>query len=140
MENDVSHLPSSVQTLIALIGLPLTLRMIDALGGTTLNLYRSDACVERLAATVGRDAAHAIIKFYGNTPVTVATCSKALVLVRNRDLLAKFDRLTQNEGRSARAAVTQIARDYGVHERTVWRVLNTTGEFKPVDARQMSLI
>lgn len=142
MDNDLSHLPGSVQKLIALIGLPLTLRMVDVFGGTTLYLYRSDACVEKLSAVVGLDAAQKIIKFFGNTPVTIATCRNALVLIRNRDILATFDRLTLKEGKSARGAVQQIVLDYTpqLHERTIWRILKKTGQIEPVDPRQMSLL
>lgn len=142
METDLSPLPASVQTLIALIGLPLTLRMVDSFGGTTLYLYRSDACMDRLSATVGKEAAQKIIKFFGNTPVTIATCKRALVILRNRDILAKFDKLTLDEKMSARASVHKIVQDYSphIHERTVWRILKTTGTVKPVDPRQLNLI
>ena len=142
MDNDLSHLPGSVQKLIALIGLPLTLRMVDVFGGTTLYLYRSDACVEKLSAVVGAQAAQKIISFFGNTPVTIATCKNALVILRNRDILAKFDHLTLNEKMSARASVLEIVRDYTphLHERTIWRVLKKTGQIEPVDPRQMSLL
>lgn len=142
MDGDLSHLPGSVQKLIALIGLPLTLRMVDEFGGTTLYLYRSDACVEKLAAVVGAEAAQKIIRFFGNTPVTIATCKHSLVILRNRDILAAFDRLTLREGFSARRAVQQIALGYTpqLHERTIWRILKKTGQVEPVDPRQMSLI
>lgn len=140
MEPDLSYLPTSVQKLVALIGVPLTLRIVDQFGGTTLHLYRSEACVSKLADVVGREGAQKIIGFFGNTPLTVATCGKALTLLRNRDILAMFDRLTMTEGLSARSAVSRIVRDFRVHERSVWRILNTTGEPKLVDERQLSLI
>jgi hypothetical protein len=141
MDADLSPLPESVRTLIALIGLPLTLRMVDRFGGTTLYLYRSDACLAKLTAAVGKEAAEKIIKFFGNTPVTIATCRRALVILRNRDILAKFDRLTMEEKLSARAAVNQIVLDYSpnLHERSVWRILKTTGTVKPTDVRQLGL-
>jgi len=142
MDGDLGHLPGSVQKLIALIGLPLTLRMVDEFGGTTLYLYRSDACVEKLAAVVGAEAAQKIIRFFGNTPVTIATCKNSLVILRNRDILAAFDRLTVREGLSARRAVQKIALGYTpqLHERTIWRILKKTDQVEPVDPRQMSLI
>ncbi|OON62303.1 hypothetical protein B0920_02155 [Massilia sp. KIM] len=141
MDNDLSHLPGSVQKLIALIGLPLTLRMVEVFGGTTLYLYRSEACVQKLSSVVGAEAAQKIISFFGNTPVTIATCKNALVTLRNRDILARFDHLTMVEKLSARASVLQIVKDYTppIHERTIWRVLKKTGQAEPVDPRQQKL-
>lgn len=142
MQADMSHLPMSAQKLIALIGLPLTLRLVDTLGGNSVNLYHSENSLERMAAIVGRDAAEKLLKFYGNVPFTVPLCHGALRHVRNCEVLAEFDKLTMQDGMSARAAVSHITRRFTpyIHERTIWRILKTTGELTPPDERQMSLI
>ncbi|AKU21892.1 hypothetical protein [Massilia sp. NR 4-1] len=142
MQADLSHLPASAQKLIALIGLPATLRLVDVHGGCTVNLYNSESSVERMSEIVGRTGAEALLKFYGNVPFTVPLCHVALKVVRNAEVLSEFDRLTMKEGLSARRAVTQITRRFTphIHERTIWRILKTTGEVQPVDPRQMSLI
>ena len=130
------------QKLIALIGLPLTLRLVDAHGGCTINLYNSEASMEKMAEIVGRDAALKLLKFYGNVPFTVPLCHQALKVVRNKEILAQFDRLTLVEKQSARSAVTSITRLFTpyLHERTIWRILKTNGEVKAADPRQMSLL
>jgi hypothetical protein len=140
--SDLSHLPSSAQKLIALIGLPSTLRLVDVHGGCTLNLYNSENSLERMAETVGREAAVVLFKFYGNAPFTVPLCHRALKIVRNAEILAEFDRLTMQEKLSARASVIRITRRFKphIHERTIWRILKTTGIPEPVNERQMSLI
>lgn len=142
MQADLSHLPLGAQKLIALIGLPLTLRLVDAHGGCTLNMYNSDNSMDRMAEVVGHDAAAKLLKFYGNAPFTVPLCHSALKAMRNATILAEFDRLTMKEKLSARQAVTSITRLFTpyMHERTIWRILKTTGEVKPVDERQLSLI
>jgi len=53
--------------------------------------------------------------------------------VRNKQALSEFDRLTGPEGLSARQAVERITRLFTpyLHERTIWRILKTTGEPVP---------
>lgn len=142
VQTDLTHLPMGAQKLIALIGLPMTLRLVDVHGGHTINLYNSENSMERMAEVVGMDAAHKLLKFYGNAPFTVPLCHHALKAVRNAEILATFDRLTMQENQSARAAVTTITRLFTpyIHERTIWRILKTNGQVKTVDPRQMSLI
>ncbi len=139
---DHANLPKSAQNLIALIGLPSALRLVDTHGGCTLNLYNSETSIERMAATVGRANAQALLKFYGSTPFTVPMCMHALKAVRNAEILAEFDRLTMKEKLSARSAVMQITRRFTphIHERTIWRILKTPPGPKPTDERQLSLI
>lgn len=137
----LANLPASAQKLIALIGLMATLRLIDAHGGTAINLYNSETSLERMGAIVGRDAAERLLKFFGHDPFTVPNCKRAIILFRNAGILAEFDQLTLREGFSARASVLKITRSKHLHERQVWRILKTTGiETKEIDPRQMSLI
>lgn len=142
MHADLPNLPMSAQKLIALIGLPATLRLVDAHGGCAINLYNSDNSLDRMAETVGRDAAMKLLKFYGNDPFTVPLCNRALKAVRNAEILAEFDRLTMEEGLSARTSVTRITRRFTpyIHERTIWRILKAPVNIKPADPRQMSLL
>ncbi|HTD05871.1 hypothetical protein [Undibacterium sp.] len=142
MQTDLSHLPQSAQKLIALIGLPATLRLVDAHGGHGINLYNSENSLERMTETVGREAAQKLLRFYGNDPFTVPLCHRALKAVRNAEILAEFDRLTMQEGLSARASVIRITRHFNpyIHERTIWRILKLTNEASVIDPRQLSLL
>lgn len=142
MQNDLSHLPLTAQKLIGVIGLPLALHLVEACGGRTINMYNSNSSLDKMAAIVGREAAEKLFKFYGNVPFTVPLCHRALKLVRNKQVLSEFDRLTGAEGLSARQAVICITRMFtpSLHERTVWRILKTTGDPVPVDPRQLTLI
>lgn len=143
MQTDLSHLPTTAQKLVAVVGLPCALRLLDAYGGRTVNLYNSENSLEKMAALIGREASEKLLKFFGNAPFTVPTCQRAMKLVRNREVLAEFDKLTAGRnGVSARQAVAQITRRFTpyMHERTVWRILKTTGELPKSDPRQMSLL
>lgn len=143
MQTDLSHLPTTAQKLVAVVGLPCALRLLDAYGGRTVNLYNSENSLEKMAALIGRDASEKLLKFFGNAPFTVPLCQQAMRLVRNKEVLATFDKLTSGpDGLSARQAVSQITRLFTpyLHERTIWRILKTTGEVEETDPRQMSLI
>jgi hypothetical protein len=141
-EPDLSHLPASAQKLVALIGLSATLRLVDLHGGHLINLYNSDTSLQRMGSVIGQDAAQALLKFYGNAPFTVPLCHSALKAVRNATIHAEFDRLTIDEGLSARESVIRITRLFTphLHERTIWRVLKQSTTFKVVDVRQMTLL
>jgi hypothetical protein len=139
----IEHLPKSAQNLIALIGLPATLRLVDTHGGSTVYLYNSSTSMERMMATVGLDNAMVLLKFYDNSPFTVPMCMLALKAVRNAEIIAEFDRLTLQEKLSGRASVALITRMFTphIHERTIWRILKTVpGAPPPANERQLSLI
>lgn len=139
----LAHLPMTAQKIISLVGLMNALRLIDAHGGTAINLYHSTTSLEKMSAIVGREGAEKMLRFFGSDPFTVPTCKNAIIKLRNRQIIAEFDRLTIVDKLSARAAVARITRQFTppLHERTIWRVLKTTGtETKQVDTRQMSLI
>ncbi|WP_136414796.1 hypothetical protein [Herbaspirillum sp. ST 5-3] len=142
MHTDLSHLPTSAQKLIALIGLPATLCLVDKFGGCTITLYGSENSLQKMTDIVGQDAAFKLLKFYGNAPFTVPLCHRALKAVRNADIHAEFDRLTMQEGLSARASVTKITRRFTpyLHERTIWRILKRSTAIKPIDPRQIPLL
>ena len=146
MPTDLSHLPLSAQKLVALIGLPATLRLVDQHGGCVVTLYNSDASLRAMIETIGQEPAQRLLKFYGSDPFTVPLCYRALKAVRNADIHAEFDRLTITEGLSARASVTKITRRYNphLHERTVWRILKTSSTIRivdnAIDSRQLSLL
>lgn len=139
---DLSHLPASAQKLIALIGLPATLRLVDAHGGHMITLYGSDTSLQKMAALIGQDAALKLLKFYGNAPFTVPLCHAALKAVRNATIHAEFDRLTIQENLSARESVLRITRLFTpyLHERTIWRILKRSTAIRHVDSRQMTLL
>jgi len=69
MQNDLSHLPTTAQKLIDVIGVPLALRLVEACGGHTINMYNSDSSLEKMAVIVGREAAEKLFKFYGKCAI-----------------------------------------------------------------------
>jgi hypothetical protein len=124
MEPYFSSLAASARELIDLIGLESMLLLVDAYGGSDVNLYNSERSLGRMGATIGRANAELLLKRYGTTPFTVPMCEGLRRAVRNAGILAEFDRLT-GEGVSARESATLISRRLipKMHTRSVWRIL-----------------
>lgn len=141
MQNNQDNLPKSVQRLIALIGLPLTVRLVSVWGGRTVTLYNGKGSLDRLTEIVGREAAQILLTYYGGSPFIIALCTDAIREVRNSEIRADFDRETMLEGLSGRASVINATVKFApISDRTVWRILKKSGAPDPVDPRQMSLI
>lgn len=141
MNPNVSHLPESAQRLVALIGLPAAVLLIERHGGKELALYVRGESVKRLAASIGDAATDALLRYFGSEPFNVPRCTSALKAVRNTNMQTEYDRLTTVERtHSGREAVHHLVEVYGLTERQIWRILKTIPIMPEVDHRQMSLI
>jgi len=124
---NVEHLlPEAIQTLIRLIGLSASVRLVEQLGGTTfpVALRKSrlgEIRYEALSEVVGSDAADAITKHYGGDSLYIPRCVTALRELMHREIRADFDAMTREH--SAIHAVTQLAVRYRMSDRHVWRIL-----------------
>lgn len=142
---DVFHLPISAQRLVAVIGLPLTLLLVEKQGGRTFRLFHTGASIDRLINAIGSAAAGKLFGVFGTDPFDVPKCEDALRDVRDAEIHAQFDVLTNVDGRSARDSVRLINDLYHLSERHIWRILKKPSIVqrvkKPlVDSRQMSLL
>lgn len=125
--SDVEHLlPDAVKTIIRLVGLPAATRLVESLGGTTfpVALRKSrlgEARFNMLADIVGTEAAERITTHFGGAPLYIPNCTQALRELKRRAIRAEFDELTRTT--SAIQAVAQLAQQYRVSDRNVWRIL-----------------
>ncbi|MFA6312331.1 MAG: Mor transcription activator family protein [Sterolibacterium sp.] len=122
------HLPPKARELIDTIGLPATLRLIDEYGGQTFQVPKGKrakgvAKLEELAAVIGPKAAKILSHTYGGEYLAVPSCKRALLPRRDADLQARFDAMTSTGGLSARTAVNQLAKEFGLNATTVWQAL-----------------
>ncbi|MBR8084709.1 DNA transposition protein [Burkholderia vietnamiensis] len=123
----VEHLlPDVVKTIIKLIGLPTTVRLVEQLGGTTfpVAMRRSrlgEIRYEALAEIVGPDAADQLTAHFGGDVLYVPRCVKAMRELMYRSIRAEFDVLTRDH--AANHAVAQLALRYQMADRHVWRIL-----------------
>lgn len=119
-------LPSMVQDLIKIIGLPLALQLVEELGGTTFPVSRNKRRLGQvryaaLADVVGVPAADILTRHYGGDEIYIPRCAAALRELRNRQLRADFDRMCVLH--SAQHVVTELVRKYRLSDRWVWEIL-----------------
>lgn len=122
-------LPSTMQLVAKLIGMPRTLQLVQALGGTTLPFSKnqSRAGQLRFAALVdviGQDAAEQLTHHFGGDILYITRCSKVLRQARNQQLIRDFDAMLA-DGLGANEAVSVLAMRYHLSDRMIWRVLKT---------------
>lgn len=134
--DEVQHLlPEMAQLIARLIGLPKSLKLIEAWGGTTFPVsknVRRDGQIrfEALAEVIGIEAAQILTFHFGGEVLAIPRCAVAMREVRDRMLRHDFDQETQEH--PAVHVVTQLARRYQMTERNVWRLLKQTDKAKEV--------
>ncbi|MDD5176779.1 MAG: Mor transcription activator family protein [Sterolibacterium sp.] len=148
MKLSLDHLPATARELIDVMGLPATLRFIEAYRGQTLAIakgkrLRGTAHLQEIAEKIGAVAAKALCRRYGGSYLSVPMCTAALRAMRDARLQARFDEITGG-GNSARHAVSVLVREFTLDGSTVWRVLKRPSgdaalEAKAADDRQPAL-
>lgn len=124
-------LPDTIRTVAQLIGLPLTLRLVETLGGTTFPVSKNKTRMgqirfEALAEVVGVEAAEALTRHFGGDVLSIAKCDVALRELRDRKIRAEFDAMTHEH--SALYAVVLLARKNRITDRHVWRILKQSNK------------
>lgn len=125
MRLSLAHLPRTARDLVDLIGLPATLRLIEARSGQVLTIPKrkrasGEDLYEQIVELVGPEAAGKICQRYGGEYLTIPSCKRAMLAVRDAELQARFDTLLA-EGQGARAVANQLAAEFGLDVSTVWR-------------------
>jgi len=125
-----SLLPPSVHEVAAVIGMPATLRLVERFGGTTLPLprgvnRRGNASLTALAKQIGEEPAHKLAHHCAGEPLYIPRCELALRRLRDHSICEQFEALVR-EGVTANKAVTQLALEYKLTDRWIWKILKTT--------------
>lgn len=124
-------LPTVAREIAGLIGLPKTLQLVEALGGTTFPVAKRETKLgelryQMLADVVGNEAADAMTTRFGGTDLYIPRCAQALRRARDAEIIAHFDR--ESKKRSANAVVAELALKYRLSDRRVWSVLKFSPE------------
>ncbi|MBL8478656.1 MAG: hypothetical protein JNK59_05050, partial [Sterolibacteriaceae bacterium] len=115
--------------LVDFLGLPATLLLVKEYGGQTFMVpkgmrARGVARIAELREAIGAEAATKLCHTYGGEYLAIPACKRPLQLVRDADMATRFDAMTTGpDAQSARSAVNQIAKHFGVTSTTVWRAL-----------------
>lgn len=139
MNLSTAHLPGTARELVELIGLPATLRLVEAWGGRCVQVAKGARPRGRrqrqdLAETIGKAAADRLAARYAGDILRIPNCKRALLAVRDAELQARFDALTA-AGRSARAAVTLMTGEFRLVESSIWRALKRDAAPAAVDVQ-----
>lgn len=114
---DVDLLEPLLRQLVDLIGLPATMAIVDAHGGTLLNIPRQADQNATLVGLIGAEKAAILGRELGPDRLLIPKAGAALLALRNRQILA------QMQTRSVR----QVARDFKLGERQVWYIKSQAG-------------
>lgn len=120
-------LPENAQIFSKLIGLPLAVKLVEELGGTTFPVSKNQVRLGKiryafLAEVVGVEAADTLTQRFGGTQLYIPRCADALRAVRDRKIAMEFDALVR-EGQPSNTAVVHLARQYRLSDRRIWDIL-----------------
>lgn len=124
---EVRHLlPESALVLIEVIGIANTVKLVDAMGGTTFPVAvrktrLGEIRYEMLAEVVGVNAADALTKRFGRDMLYIPLCKRALRELFYREIRHEFDQITSQF--SALHAVATLASKHRISDRHIWRIL-----------------
>ena len=146
MRLSLAHLPRTARDLVDLIGLPATLRLIDARPGQMLTIPKrkrqaGEALFEDLSALVGVEPAGKIVGRYGGEYLTIPSCRRAVRAVRDAELQARFDVLLKS-GLGARAVANHLAGEFNLDVSTIWRASKRAATDNPdavAETQQLAL-
>ena len=123
-------LPPTLREIKDLIGLTLTLRLVDCYGGLHIKLpvrYADDHILHRL---LGAQAFIKLVDRFGGDMVYVAKADSLLRIQRNIEIATRYDGGT---------VAHVLARDYGLSVRQVWNILKRPETLRAGNPDQASL-
>lgn len=139
MDVCLDDLPRSARDLIAQIGLPATVALIQAMPGIRFpvpcgehNNPEGAARFAQLADVVGRDGALILVRNYGNDRgLYIPSCKKAILRARDRQIVADY---------GAGITVLDLALKYRLSYRRIEDILNTPISPPPAPDAQLTLL
>lgn len=123
-------MPAMAREIAGLIGMPDTLRLVEALGGTTFPVPKrgnklGELRFSMLEQAVGVKAAEILCQQYGGTNLYIPRCAEALRIARDAEIIEYFD-MAIAKGRTGTGVVVELALKYKISDRRVWDILKKT--------------
>jgi hypothetical protein len=117
-ESAFEDLPATARELVEVIGIDATIDLVKMFGGDDVKIPEIANGASRMWAvlveTVGPAAAHKLVNRYAGTTVYVAMCAKALRVLRDREIIRRFDSGEQFD---------TIRREHKITRRHLYRIL-----------------
>ncbi|MEG1609637.1 MAG: Mor transcription activator family protein [Bilophila sp.] len=113
--------------LVNVVGLSATLKLVEAMGGLNIRIplgmtAQGQARRDAFVALIGLEATTRLIGQYGGTMLYVPSCRQARVDARDQAINRERNRLA-SAGCTERRLVDDLARQYGLSSRHIWRIL-----------------
>lgn len=113
----MKNLPRVARDLVDLVGMTAALALINAYPGVTIDVprgVRDCQMLRRLRGIMGAEAADKFVQHHAGNPFTVPMCKAAMRDARDAEIISRVD---------SGEAPWKVALEFGMHERSVWRVL-----------------
>ena len=120
-------LPVVVQEIVGIIGHGPAMELVRAFGGQELRVPKTDASDTwaALVEIIGEPLTRALAAVFGGEPVYIALCDRALRHDRNRNMIARYEKLL-GQGHSSRGAVSVLVREFRpISNRQVEKIVNS---------------
>jgi hypothetical protein len=142
MARAMNHLPDSARHLVDLISLAITLKLVDAYGGTHFPIPKTarqeGQYFAALSEAVGVDAAAVLVKRYGNTRLYVPQCAAALRALRDANIRADYDAVVAELGHNATVNNVLVPK-YKLSDRRIEQILSKVDDLLPANTSQGAL-
>lgn len=117
-ESAREDLPATARELVDVIGIDATIDLVKMFGGDDLKIPEvvngTSRMWEILVETVGPVAAEKLVHRYAGTPLYIPTCRIALITVRDRAIIQRFD---------AGEDFDKLRREHKITRRHLYRIL-----------------
>lgn len=120
-------LPAVIQEIVRLIGHGPAMAVVREFGGQELRIPKTDAADTwaALAEVIGEPMTKALAASMGGEEIYIALCHHNLKHDRNRNMIAKYDKLLK-QGHSSRGAVSVLVREFRpISNRQVEKIINS---------------
>jgi hypothetical protein len=114
MKLALDDLPDSLRDIVELIGLPATLKIVEHLGGSCIDVpakYRDDFLLVRI---VGHQAAAKVVAYYAGERIYIAKADDALRAQRDAEIVDRYE---------GGASMLALALEHHLSTRQVWNIL-----------------
>lgn len=131
LENHQDLLPANIVEFKELIGSEATAKLINKFGGTHISVRMGRTASAREAnapiyEAVGKEAAEKIIDFFGKYHIApyIPKCNIVFQMARKQKAIERYDHLTGKDGMTGEAAIKMLAREFGLSQRHLHRIVN----------------